>query len=330
MKLKHIRIALILIAVIILSVIAYRSYSAQTARTNLLTGTVEATRIDISAKESGTIEELLLAEGMEVHQGDIAARIRRNDLMAARLRDEAALAYAQAHLDRAVHGSRAEDISAAAARTRAARAAADKAAADYERGAQLLTEGAIAPQAFDALREEREASEANLRAAEQQEALLKNGSRPEDIRMAAEDVKRQQAILAIDDAAVGDLTVSVPADGVVLTKNYEPGEYVRAGAALATIIDPQDVWVKVYVTTDVLGDLRIGDAALVYIDGRAEPVNVTIKEISDAAEYTLRQSITKDERANLVFAVKVAVHNEDGALKPGMPADVDLDWHHAR
>ena len=55
MKLKHIRIALILIAVIILSVIAYRSYSAQTARTNLLTGTVEATRIDISAKESGTI-----------------------------------------------------------------------------------------------------------------------------------------------------------------------------------------------------------------------------------------------------------------------------------
>ena len=323
MKLKHIRIALILIAVIILSVIAYRSYSAQTARTNLLTGTVEATRIDISAKESGTIEELLLTEGMEVHQGDIAARIRRNDLMAARLRDEAALAYAQAHLDRAVHGSRAEDISAAAARTRAARAAADKAAADYERGAQLLAEGAIAPQAFDALREEREASEANLRAAEQQEALLKN-------RMAAEDVKRQQAILAIDDAAVGDLTVSVPADGVVLTKNYEPGEYVRAGAALATIIDPQDVWVKVYVTTDVLGDLRIGDAALVYIDGRAEPVNGTIKEISDAAEYTLRQSITKDERANLVFAVKVAVHNEDGALKPGMPADVDLDWHHAR
>jgi len=212
----------------------------------------------------------------------------------------------------------------------AARAAADKAAADYERGAQLLAEGAIAPQAFDALREEREASEANLRAAEQQEALLKNGSRPEDIRMAAEDVKRQQAILAIDDAAVGDLTVSVPADGVVLTKNYEPGEYVRAGAALATIIDPQDVWVKVYVTTDVLGDLRIGDAALVYIDGRAEPVNGTIKEISDAAEYTLRQSITKDERANLVFAVKVAVHNEDGALKPGMPADVDLDWHHAR
>ena len=87
---------------------------------------------------------------------------------------------------------------------------------------------------------------------------------------------------------------------------------------------------KVYVTTDVLGDLRIGDAALVYIDGRTAPLDGTITEISDAAEYTLRQSITKDERAHLVFAVKVAVQNEDGALKPGMPADVDLEWHHAK
>ena len=330
MKFKRIRVVLVLIAATALSVIAYRSYSAQTTRAQLLMGTVEATRIDISAKESGYIEELLLTEGMAVRSGDVAARIRRPDLAAARLRDEAALAHAEANLDRAVHGSRAEDIAAAAARTRAARAAADKAAADYERGAQLLAVGAIAPQAFDALRAAKETAKANLVAAEQQEALLIRGSRPEDIRMAEEDVKRQQAILAIDDAAVGDLTVSVPADGVVLTKNYEPGEYVRAGAAIATIIDPRDVWVKVYVTTDVLGDLRIGDAALVYIDGRAEPLNGTIKEISDAAEYTLRQSITKDERANLVFAVKVAVHNEDGALKPGMPADVDLDWHHAR
>ena len=328
MKLKHIRIALILIAVIILSVIAYRSYSAQTARTNLLTGTVEATRIDISAKESGTIEELLLTEGMEVHQGDIAARIRRNDLMAARLRDEAALAYAQAHLDRAVHGSRAEDISAAAARTRAARAAADKAAADYERGAQLLAEGAIAPQAFDALREEREASEANLRAAEQQEALLKNGSRPEDIRMAEEDVRRQQAILAMDDSVIDELTIRIPRDGIVLTKNYEAGEFVRAGASVATLIDPADVWIKIYVTTDMLGSIHLGDPARVYIDGQAEPLNGIIAEISDAAEFTLRQSITKNERANLVFGVKVAVDNTTGILKPGMPADVELGAHH--
>ena len=54
----------------------------------------------------------------------------------------------------------------------------------------------------------------------------------------------------------------------------------------------------------------------------------TIKEINDAAEFTLRQSITKNERANLVFGVKVAVDNTSGILKPGMPADVELGARH--
>ena len=79
------------------------------------------------------------------------------------------------------------------------------------------------------------------------------------------------------------------------------------------------------MTTDVLGDLRIGNPAKIYIDGQAEALPGTVTEISDAAEFTLRQSITKNERANLVFAVKVAVDNAAGILKPGMPADVDLE-----
>ena len=146
--------------------------------------------------------------------------------------------------------------------------------------------------------------------------------------MAEEDVRRHQAILAIDDSVIDDLTIRIPRDGVVLTKNYEAGEFVRAGASIATIIDIADTWVKVYVTTDTLGSIHLGDPARVYIDGQADPLHGTIAEISDAAEFTLRQSITKNERANLVFGVKVAVDNTTGILKPGMPADVELGAHH--
>ena len=145
------------------------------------------------------------------------------------------------------------------------------------------------------------------------------------MRTCARHSRNRRSILEIDASAVSDLTVRVPKDGIVLSKNYERGEFVRAGTPIATLIDPQDVWVKVYVPTDVLGDLRIGDPAKVYIDGQTEPLDGTIKEISDAAEFTLRQSITKNERANLVFGVKVAVDNAAGILKPGMPADVDLE-----
>ena len=328
MPVRGIRIGILLLALILLAVFAYRAYVEQEGRARLLTGTVEATRVEVGVKESGYIDEILVREGMAVRAGDVAARIGRRDLMAARLRDEAALAHARTNLARTQSGSRAEEIHAAAERTRAARAAADRADADYARGTELLAEGAIAQQAFDALREARDTADANLHAREEEQRLLENGSRPEDIRMAEEDVRRQQAILAMDDSVIDDLTIRIPCDGVVLTKNHEAGEFVRAGASIATLIDPADVWIKIYVTTDMLGSIHLGDPARVYIDGHAEPLHGTIAEISDAAEFTLRQSITKNERANLVFGVKVAVDNAAGILKPGMPADVDLGARH--
>lgn len=328
MYMKPLRLILLLLALVLLAVFAYRAYVEQEGRAQLLTGTVEATRVEVSAKESGYIDEILVREGMAVRAGDVAARIGRRDLTAARLRDEAALAHARTNLARTQSGSRAEDIRAAAERTRGARAAAERASADYARGTELLAEGAIAQQAFDALREARDTADANLHAREEEQRLLENGSRPEDIRMAEEDVRRQQAILAMDDSVIDDLTIRIPRDGVVLTKNYEAGEFVRAGASVATLIDPADIWIKIYVTTDMLGSIHLGDPARVYIDGQAEPLHGTIAEISDAAEFTLRQSITKNERANLVFGVKVAVDNTMGILKPGMPADVELGAHH--
>jgi len=94
MKMKMTRIVLLLGALILLAVFAYREYAAQELRAQLLTGTVEATRVEVSTKESGYIEELFLQEGMTVRAGDAAARIGRRDLDAAVLRDEAALAPA--------------------------------------------------------------------------------------------------------------------------------------------------------------------------------------------------------------------------------------------
>ena len=116
MPVRGIRIGILLLALILLAAFAYRAYVEQEGRARLLTGTVEATRVEVGVKESGYIEELFLHEGMEVHAGDVAARIGRRDLMAARLRDEAALAHARTNLARTQRGSRAEDIRSASAR----------------------------------------------------------------------------------------------------------------------------------------------------------------------------------------------------------------------
>lgn len=306
-----------------LSYFAWQEYRSQTDEAALLTGTIEATKADITPKASGYLTELLVKEGMPVSAGDLAARLSRRDLEAAALRDRAAYESAAANLTKLENGSRPEDIEAARSEEAAARAASDKAGKDFARMEQLLAADAISKKDYDAALEARDAAAATLSAATERRKLLEAGSRAEDIAIARHTRDQYEAALAMSESAVDDLSVYAPLSGVILSKNYEPGEFVSAGAPIATIADLSDVWVKVYVSSEELGRLTLGEKADVMIDGAPGKVFPGhIKEISDSAEYTPRQSITKNERVNLVFGVKVAIDDGEGIMKPGMPADV--------
>ena len=317
---------LLLAALILLAVFAWRQYEAQQQAAQLFTGTVEVTKADIAAKTSGYLRQLTLQEGDSLTQGEAVAQLDRKDLQAALLRDQAAYAAAQTKLQKLINGSRSEELRAAAARTAAASAAWDKAARDSHRMQQLLASGAVAQSAADDAQSAEDTTAAQLAAARADELLLINGTRAEDLQSAREEVSQAQAVLAMSQSMTEDLTLYSPLSGLVLSKNFESGEYVAAGAAIATVADLSDCWVRVYVSSAELGRLHAGQSASVRID--AAPGRIFtghIREIRDTAEYTPRQSITKNERANLVFAVKVAIDNEDGILKPGMPADVSFD-----
>ena len=301
---------------------AVYEYRRQQGEAQILTGTIEVTKADITPKTSGYIEELFIQEGDTVTKGIVAARLSRKDLEAAHHRDLAARAGAAANLSKLLHGNRAEEIRRARNETAAAQAASDKAARDYARMKELLQGDAVSRSDYDASLAARDAAAARLAAAMETEALMESGARAEDIAIARENLAETTAAAAISAEALADLSVSAPMDGVVLTKNYEEGEYVSAGAPIATMADLSDAWVKVYISTEEMGRLRTGDPAEVRIDGTDRVWPGQVREIKDSAEYTPRQSVTRKERANLVFAVKVAVPNEDGLLKPGMPADV--------
>ncbi len=319
-KAIHILIPCLLLA---LSIAAWHNYKAQQQGANTLTGTIETTKADITAKTSGYIQELYIKEGDTVLRGTPAARLERKDLEASLLRDQAAYSQAQNRLLELQNGTRSEELAEAAARTAAAASSLKKAARDLERASALAASGAIAQSAYDDAATARDTAAAQLAASQQQEIRLQNGTREEEIAAASQEAERCKAVIAISQAAIDDLLIYSPLDGIILTKNFQPGEYVNAGSALATIADLSDCWVKVYVSSAELGRLHIGQSASIYIDALpGESLAGTIREISDQAEYTPRQSITKNERANLVFAVKVAVDNPDGLLKPGMPADV--------
>ncbi len=124
---------------------------------------------------------------------------------------------------------------------------------------------------------------------------------------------------------IGDCRLIAPRAGTVLTVYAEPGEVVAPGRGVVRIADLSELFVRVYIPAPLVGRVRLGGGALVRVDSspdRAFPGRVV--HISEEAEFTPKNVQTPEARADLVFAVKVAVSNREGLLKIGLPADVDL------
>ncbi len=312
-------------AVIFIALTAVAGYKLYIAREDGITatGTIEVTRADVMPKVNGYLSELKIEAGDSVKAGQVVARISRPDLEAQLLRDEAALVKAQVQLTDLEKGARSQEVQAAVANLSSAQAVYAKAKTDLDRYRTLFRDGAIAAQQLDAAQSSYDVAANALAAAQAQLSLVQEGNRPDVIEAQRLEVKRSQAIVDASRALLADTAVTVPINGLVLTKNFENGEYINPGSALATVGDMSDCWVKVYISSTQLGLIKVGQAVSVKVDSFPNRTFAgSIKEISQSAEFTPRQSITQRERANLVFAVKVRVDNAEGILKPGMPADV--------
>jgi HlyD family secretion protein len=124
---------------------------------------------------------------------------------------------------------------------------------------------------------------------------------------------------------IGECRVRAPRDGTVLTVYREPGEVVAPGMPIARIADLSELYVRVYIPAPLMGRIRLGGRARIRVDSwPGREFEGTVVHIADEAEFTPRNVQTAEARADLVYAVKVAVPNPDGELKIGLPADVDL------
>ncbi len=135
----------------------------------------------------------------------------------------------------------------------------------------------------------------------------------------------QQAVanLALIEAQIAKLTVYSPMDGVILTRNIEPGEFVQPGATALAMADLNQLTITVYVPEDRYGEIRLGQAAAVTVDSfPGETFTAEVTHIADQAEFTPRNVQTVEGRSSTVYAIKLSVSDSEGRLKIGMPADV--------
>jgi hypothetical protein len=149
--------------------------------------------------------------------------------------------------------------------------------------------------------------------------------RAQEVRVAEASVREAQANVKRLETQVAELQVFAPLDATVLTKAVEAGEVVAAGKPLVLLGDLDHPWIKVYVPETVLGKIKLGTAARVFVDSfPRQPFQGTVSWVSDQAEFTPKNVQTAEERVNLVYAVKVIIQNAKRELKAGMPADAEL------
>lgn len=183
---------------------------------------------------------------------------------------------------------------------------------------QLLEEGAATAKQVDDLKAQIAVLERQLSA---QTTNLQSGNRA----VAGESSSLDAQIMQLEDQIANSIIAS-PITGTVLAQYAEEGELATAGRALFKVADLTKMYLRAYITADQLTNVKIGQQVRVYADdGQSDrrEYSGVVSWISDRAEFTPKTIQTRDERANLVYAIKVAVVG-DGLIKRGMYGEIKL------
>jgi HlyD family secretion protein len=288
-------------------------------------GTVEIREHDVAPMTAARVVRMLVDEGAVVDAGDTVAVLSMSTLAADIEQRRARVATAQAALREAEAGPRSAEIDRAEADLRAAEAEAERAARDLVRIEALTESGALAQQQLDVARTAA-ATTANRRDALRETVrLLRQGTRPERIAGARAEVETARAALAAAQATRSDLVLMAPVRGIVLGRHAEVGEVVAPGTPVLTVGESTKPWVRVYVSPPDAARLTVGAPAVATLDDLPErtfPGRIT--SVATKAEFTPRVALTEDERADLLFAVRVELEDSTGMLKAGLPVNVRL------
>lgn len=271
------------------------------------TGTFEATEVTVSAEQNGRLFHLDLTEGSRLAAGQ---EVGLTDTVPLSLR-----ALSLGATREAVALQR-PDIGKQIAATRQQLATARNEEARYE---ALVADGAAHRKQLD----DASALVAVLqRQLEAQESSLSLSTQSLNSRMSATDIQRLEVLDQLKKCHI-----TSPISGTVLAKYAEAGEYATVGRPLFKLADTGRMYLRAYLTTSQLQQVKVGQTVKVfadYGDGNRLPYEGTVQWISDRAEFTPKTILTNDERANQVYAVKIAVANTDGGIKIGMYGGVEL------
>jgi len=266
-------------------------------------GNIEATEVVVGSQANGQLAAFTPVEGQVIGSGAVTAVVDTTAL---------ALQLQQVVAQRATSVSRVGEVEKQVGVLEAQLTVARR---NYDRTRRLFDQQAATAQQLDQAERDYKTLIAQIDATRAQE------------KTAAQDIASTDARVAQIRDQISKARVVNPIGGTVLATYVKAGEVVQPGQPLYRIANLDTLELRAYVTEDQLSQVKLGQVVQVSIDvgnGARRAMPGTVSWVSSQAEFTPTPIQTRDERSNLVYAVKVRVANRGGVLKIGMPADVEL------
>ena len=324
---RHPRIVAIFIMMIALCGLSAAGWFLIQPVPEFIQGQVEATKVNVSAKVPGRIEELLVAEGQSVKKGDVVAVLDSPQLQAKRQQAQAAQNAASAQRDKAEKGSREEQTRMAYNQWMQAKAGAEFAQKSLARVQRLFTDGVVPAQRRDEVESQCTMTKKLEATAQAQYDMAVNGARDEDKAAAAALVDQAAGAVSEVDSLIEEARVRAPIDGEVVEHVVNLGELASSGMPIITLISRADPWVTFNMREDHLAGLKMGDrlrGTLPALKDLAVELEVTyIAALGDFA--TWRATSASGGFDLKTFEVRAKPLRALDGLRPGMTVVVPWD-----
>lgn len=264
-------------------------------------GLVEATELHLSPKLAGRISEICCKEGETIKEGQPAIRLENKDLNAAAAQARAGVARAEAN------------IKSSEAGVERARLQMEEAGRQSERARELFRKGFISKADLDLAVSGYETSTAAHRASMSQLDSAKAG------------LMEAAATLAFNKARLDDTIIKAPLTGTVIFRAVEKGETVAPGAAILTIADMDNLYVRTDIDENSIGNVALNADAAINAEGLPGRIfKGKVSEIGRYAEFATQRDVAHGRQDIKTFRVKIRLDDTKGQLKPGMTVEVEI------
>ena len=285
----------------------------------VLQGQVEVNEYRVASKVPGRILEIRVKEGDYVKAGDTLVIIDAPDVMAKQAQAESAESAASAMDEMARNGARQEQIRADFEVLQQTKAGLEIAEKSYNRVQRLFDEGVMSEQKRDEAFANYKAMEAQMKAAQSQYDMARNGARREEKMAAAAQVQRAKGAVAEVNSYVHEMVQVATQDGEVSEIFPEVGELVGTGSPIMTISLMKDVWASFNVREDQLGSMAVGQTIHAFVPAFNKDMDFKVYYMKDQGSYATWKATKANGQYDLkTFEVKAKPVKEYEGLRPGM------------